>query len=187
MTAAATLDRSNARDRLLDAAETRLLDHGPAGLVLDGVARDARVSKGGLLYHFPNKAALVDGLVERMLDGFEQDQRALATRDSGAGRWTRAYLATTVDDGGAPADSSARLMAGILACIGGDPQRLAPLRAAFESWQQRLEDDGLDPGTATLVRLAADGLWLSQLLGLPRLDDPLMGRVVTMLREMTRR
>jgi hypothetical protein len=125
--------------------------------------------------------------VERMLDGFEQDQHTLATTDSGAGRWTRAYLGTTVDDAGAPAGSSAGLMAGILACIGGDPERLAPLRDAFDRWQRRLEDDGLDPGTATLVRLAADGLWLSQLLGLPRPDDRLMQRVISTLRETTRR
>ncbi len=186
MVAAAAPDRPGARERLLDAAEARLLEQGPAGLVLDAVARDAGVSKGGLLYHFPSKSELVDGLVERMLEGFEDEQRHQATRDDGPGRWTRAYLGTTVDEAGAPAGSSARLMAGILACIGADAKRLAPLRSAFQRWQERLENDGLDPGTATLVRLAADGLWLSQLLGLPRLDDSLMGRIVDALREMTR-
>ena len=55
------------RDRILDAAEARLLQRGPAGLVLDAVAREAQVSKGGLLYHFPSKEALVAGLTGRML------------------------------------------------------------------------------------------------------------------------
>ena len=45
--------RSSARDRILDAAEARLLGRGQPGLVLAAVAQDADCSKGGLLYHFP--------------------------------------------------------------------------------------------------------------------------------------
>ena len=186
MASPALQDLPGARERVLDAAEARLLAGGPSALVLDAVARDAGVSKGGLLYHFPCKAALIDGLVERMLDGFEASQTLRAGDDAGPGRWTRAYLDTTVDPEGRPADSSARLMAGILACIGGDAERLAALHDAFARWQHRLEDDGLVPASATLVRLAADGLWLSQLLGLPRLDEPLLRRVLDALHERTR-
>lgn len=178
---------SLARDRILDAAEARLLEHGPRGLVLEAVAEDAAVSKGGLLYHFPSKDALVDGLCQRMLDGFDRAQRDLAAADpEPAGRWTRAYLRSTVDEAGEPVDTSARLLAGILAAIGGDPARLAALRERFARWQRRLEDDGLDPATASLVRLAADGLWLSQLLGLPQLPAELDRRVVAALRDLTR-
>jgi AcrR family transcriptional regulator len=186
MVSPALSDLPSARERVLDAAESRLLAGGPSALVLDAVARDAGVSKGGLLYHFPSKTALVDGLVERMLDGFEQSQALRAQADAGAGRWTRAYLNTTVDSEGGPADSSGQLMAGILACIGRDAERLATVGDAFARWQRRLEDDGLDPATATLVRLAADGLWLSQLLGLPRVDQPLLRQVLDGLRDRTK-
>ena len=41
-----------------------------------------------------------------------------------------------------------------------------PLQAAADGWQARLVDDGLDPATATLVRMACDGLWLCDLFGL---------------------
>jgi AcrR family transcriptional regulator len=177
-----------ARARILDAAEAQLLAHGPAGLVLDVVARRAGVSKGGLLYHFPAKEDLVDGLVERMLERFDAVQAELAAADPVArGRWTRAYLASTVTPHGEPADRSAQLMAGILATIGDDPARLAALRERFRAWQARLEDDGIDPTVATLVRLAADGLWLSALLGLPRLDAARSRRVVAALAELSSR
>jgi hypothetical protein len=46
--------------------------------------------------------------------------------------------------------------------------------------------DGIDPVQATIVRLAADGLWLSALLGLPKLDKNLQGRVLGRLKEMIR-
>lgn len=178
--------QQSARQRILDAAEARLLKLGPSGLVLDAVARDAKVSKGGLLYHFPSKEALVDGLIERMLDNFDLVQANLAAPEAGQpGRWTRAYLASTVTDKGDPADHSAQLMAGILAAIDNDPERLGVIRKRFDIWHRRLEHDGIPPATAAVVRLAADGLWLSALLGLPRLEKAIQGDVLRYLVELT--
>lgn len=175
-----------ARGRILDAAEARLLREGPNGLVLDAIAGDAGVSKGGLLYHFPSKEALVAGLCERMLDGFEQTLASLSESDQGSGAWTRAYLGSTVTDNGRPADESAKLMAGVLATLGRDSAHLETVREHFARWHRRLESDGIDPCAATIVRLAADGLWLSSLLGLNELDRNAGPKVIEALREMTR-
>ncbi len=176
-----------ARERILDAAEARLLDAGPGGLVLDAVANDAGVSKGGLLYHFPSKEALVAGLCERMLDGFERTLSELSQGDTdGPGAWTRAYLASTVTDRGSPADDTAQLMAGILATLGRDSAHLETVRDHFNRWHRRLRSDGIDPRRATIVRLAADGLWLSALLGLPELEPAEGPGVIDALRDMTR-
>ena len=175
-----------ARERILNAAEARLLTAGPGGLVLDAVARDGGVSKGGLLYHFPSKEALVGGLCERMLERFDREIEALAAADPDPkGAWTRAYLVSTVGADGKPADSSAQLMAGILATLGRDSKHLGAVRAHFARWHERLERDGLGRATATLVRLAADGLWLSALLGLQRLDDELGRETILALRALT--
>ncbi len=175
------------RQRILNSAESRLLNLGPSGLVLDAIAADAGISKGGLLYHFGYKDALVAGLCERMLERFDADLDALSAADAArAGAWTRAYLASTVTDDGKPADNSARLMAGILATLGGDSAHLEAVRERFARWHTRLEADGIDATTATLVGLAADGLWLSALLGLPLLDADAARKVTVALREMTR-
>ena len=48
---------------------------------------------------------------------------------------------------------------------------------AADRWQARLEDDGIDPTVATLVRLACDGLWLSDLFGLAPLPAAHRARV----------
>lgn len=176
------------RDRILDAAEARLLERGPAGLVLASVATDAGCSKGGLLYHFPSKDALVDGITERMLDAFDRIQNELAAADPEAeGVFSRAYLASTVTPAGEPADHSAQLMAGLMALAGNDASKLEPLRERFARWHTRLERDGIEPETAVIVRLAADGLWLSALLGLPSPEPRLLTRVIARLGEMTRR
>jgi AcrR family transcriptional regulator len=178
----------DARERILNAAEARLLATGPAGLVLDAIAADAGISKGGLLYHFGSKEELVAGLCERMLERFDRELDALCEGDAErAGSFTRAYLASTVTDEGKPADNSAQLMAGILATLGRDSSHLEAVRARFARWHERLADDGIDPTTATLVRLAADGLWLSALLGLPQLDAEDGCEALRALRELTRR
>lgn len=179
--------RVPARDRILDAAEARLLGRGQPGLVLAAVAEDADCSKGGLLYHFPSKEALVDGITHRMLDNFDRVQAELAEADDlQSGVWSRAYLRSTVTESGEPADSSAQLMAGLLALLGNDPEKLAPLRERFGEWHTRIENDGVEPETAVIVRLAADGLWLSALLGLPSPEPALLARVIARLNEMTR-
>jgi AcrR family transcriptional regulator len=176
----------SARNRILDAAESRILSAGPGGLVLDTIAADAGVSKGGLLYHFPSKEALVAGLCERMLDGFERTLASLTEADGSAGSWTRAYLASTVTRSGRPADESAQLMAAILATLGRDSAHLEAVREHFARWHRRIAQDGIDPNAAIIVRLAADGLWLSSLLGLNQLDDTEGPSVISALRSMTR-
>jgi AcrR family transcriptional regulator len=181
------MPRPSNRSRLLDAAEKRLLEHGPKGLVLDAIAADAGVSKGGLLYHFPSKEALAAALVERMVEGFDAELARLGEADPhAAGRRTRAYLRSTVTPDGEPADQSAALMAGILAGMGTERERLGALHAAFARWQEQLERDGIDPVRATLVRLAVDGLWLSALLGLPSIDKDLAHRLLATLDELTK-
>jgi AcrR family transcriptional regulator len=190
---------SDAYDRILNAAEERLLSDGPSGLVLDAIATDAGVSKGGLLYHFANKEALVAAICARMLDGFDESlagQRQANVAESSEaveeprhiqrpGLFARAYLASTVTEDGKPADNSAQLMAGLLATLGHDSAHLETIRARFSEWHEAFAADGLDDTTATIVRLAADGLWLSALLGLPQLDPKLGRRTLEALRKMT--
>ena len=65
MTHAPPVGACSARDRLLDAAEALARTVGAANLTLDAVAQAASVSKGGLLYHFPSKDALLAAMLER--------------------------------------------------------------------------------------------------------------------------
>ncbi len=67
----------SARDRVLDAYDTLLIEHGGAAVRLDAVAAAAGVSKGGLLYHFASKEALVTGLLERLRQRSAADADAI--------------------------------------------------------------------------------------------------------------
>lgn len=156
------MPRPSVRPHLLDAAASRVLDGGLDELTLDHVAADAGVSKGGLLYHFPTKGALIEALIDEVLVGFEEAvERASAGRDE-PGAWTRAYVDATFD-----AEVSRPALATALLASSDVGTDLATRCArTFEGWQRRLIADGIDAGTAAVIRYACDGWWtLSSLTG----------------------
>jgi AcrR family transcriptional regulator len=59
---------SGAREAALAAADALLSEGGVAAFTLDAVAARAGISKGGLLYHFPTKEALLAALMRRCLE-----------------------------------------------------------------------------------------------------------------------
>ena len=80
-------------------ATSEIVSHdGVASLTLDAVAHRAGISKGGLLYHFPSKGALLSALILHQLDEFEADlERRAAVLPDGPGRWLCAYVEATFD------------------------------------------------------------------------------------------
>ena len=60
------------RDGLLDAAERVVLRNGAHNLTIDAVAREAGVSKGGVLYTFETKDALIDAMMRRVVADYER-------------------------------------------------------------------------------------------------------------------
>lgn len=170
----------------MEAAERLVAREGVSRLTLDAVAEEAGVSKGGLLYHFPSKGTLVSAMVLRWADGFERDIEERLEGDSGAGSWVRAYAGATFEPGEAQPQQPRELVA-LLAAVATDPALLEPLRERCERWQERVEADGLDPALATLLRLAADGLWFADLFGLAPPAGELRGRVLEEMNALARR
>lgn len=175
--------RSLTRKALLRAASEVVRAEGVSGLSLEAVARKAGVSKGGLLYHFSTKDALLTAMVTDLLERFEVELEQELRRDEepGPGRWLRAFVRATFAT--PPPDFD--LTAGILAAAATDPLLLAPFRGAFKRWQQLAESDGLDPALATLIRLAADGLWFADLLDVAPPTGLLRTRVLDTLLQLT--
>jgi len=149
------------RLNLLKAANALLLGQGANALTLDAVAARAGVSKGGLLYHFPSKDALIEGMVERYLADFEAriEAHLAGIEQPTAVAWARAYLEASLE----PDPEGMAVSAALLAAVTVNPVLLQPMQVRYEVWQARL--DALpDPAVAWLVRLAMDGLWMTDLL-----------------------
>ncbi|MFO0552404.1 MAG: TetR/AcrR family transcriptional regulator [Polyangiaceae bacterium] len=173
--------RPSKKTELLRAAAKIVKRDGADALTLDAVAEEAGVSKGGLLYHFDSKEALVKGLVELMVDGFDQSLEGGDDRSPGA--FSRAYLHST-----AKADeASLSMTSALLAAVAIAPESIEPLRERYRRWNKRLRDDGIAEEDAFIVRLAADGLWLADLLGLEPPKPKLRRAIVARLEELTRK
>jgi AcrR family transcriptional regulator len=170
--------------RLLETANRIVQRDGAARLTLDAVAAEAGVSKGGVLYHFPSKDALIRGMLDLLLyDLDELDESPVkAPLEESPGAWLRGYIASSVH-----VDEDVRaLKAALLAAAAANPDLLEPMRERYRAWQARAEHDGIDPGLATLLRLAADGLWIADLLDLAPPADELRARVIERMIEATR-
>lgn len=145
------------RDRLLDSAETVLAEHGSQGLTLAAVAARAGVSKGGLLYHYASKDALVTAMIERLIGEF--DELVASFRLERPGWYTRAYVEATFAVLAAQDADNARRRWAALCAAATDPVLREPFARAQRRWMSEGLDEEPDPDLAQLVRLAADGLW----------------------------
>ena len=143
------------KNALLDAAEALLSEQGTQALTLSAVADRAGVSKGGLLYHFPTKEALITGLVTRVIEEF--DALVEAYDDGAPGSWARAYVEATFEILTGEARAYRRWSA--ITAAAADPELAAPLNEAMGRWHGEPPPGEPDPVAAMVVRLAAEGLW----------------------------
>jgi AcrR family transcriptional regulator len=175
--------RVGTRDRILEAGYAVARQSGVAAVTLDAVADRAGVSKGGLLYHFPSKEALVFGMVDGLCRTFADLADAAARADPvPVGRSARAYLAASAGE----LWRSSRWLA-LVGALVTDPGLLDSWRAWVVAGWAADEAEDADPVAAAIVRLAADGLWVAGVLGLPAPDQPLRAAILAELGQMTRR
>lgn len=154
------MDHNLTRDRILDAALQVIGDAGACRMTLDAVAAAAEVSKGGLLYHFPDKESLLRGLLDRHLDR----KKAWMTKAGAADPDGVAdLLHARVDVVRMPETAPAAMpLLGILAL---EPKLLARPQAENAEFVARLRADPARFIQALVVSLASTGLIVSEALG----------------------
>ncbi|WP_280490871.1 TetR/AcrR family transcriptional regulator [Nocardia asiatica] len=174
---------ADTRDRILDALETLLLQKGMAHVTLENVAATAGVSKGGLLYHFKTKDALLAGLVRRLADRAGKQLDTAVAKGGTVAEW---YLQTPNPDNAADAVELElyRSMLATMRTIDATPEPDEVQRALAElmnTWSDGLDEEVADPVRADLIRLVGDGVYLRALLGLPPIDPARYRQVVDRL------
>lgn len=180
------------RERVCQAA-MRIADRdGLLNLTIDNVAAEAELSKGGVLHHFPNKEALLLGVITHFSELIESSMtRAVADDPNPNYRWIRAMLALegqseqasdgAGSNGGLTPESLDRFMLSILAVSVHHPELLKPIHAIGQRLRGRLTavpEEGLEQ---LMMWLVVDGLFLWRFVGLVQPNDPLIAQVMEAL------
>ncbi|WP_165837590.1 TetR/AcrR family transcriptional regulator [Zavarzinia aquatilis] len=169
------------RQQLLDAAATLSVRAGVGNLRLDAVAAAAGVSKGGLLHHFPSRQALLEALCEECLSRCDRRIEAeLAADPVVAGRFSRAYLQVMT---GVEVTERERVWGLLSVMLFAEPE----FRDRWGRWLAAHLARHDETGQSVLfdiVRLAADGIWLSDMSG-ENSDPSRRAAIIARLRTLT--
>lgn len=170
------------RHHILDSASRLLASRGLADITLDEVAKEAGYSKGGVTHYFSNKDELLRSLADRLnQDYLDRIETASLKENEPTGSWSRGMIAVSDDDLQSTTQINVALVAGALS----HQQISESVSNSFQVIQEKMTTDGYDPVLATIVRLAIDGLYYSELFNSSILDDEMRGAVLERVRSWT--
>jgi AcrR family transcriptional regulator len=171
------------RDRILDAADQLVTAEGARHLTLDAVALAAGVSKGGLLYHFPSKDALLAGMIERHID--QLDARCSAERsrlpDACVSTELKSWILAVLQPHRVRDEAGAAL----LAAAANNPALLEGVRRRYAAHVTGLEALGGSFARAAVILLAVDGLMFGEAWRVTPFTSAQRERIVAELLRLT--
>ncbi|MPQ57082.1 TetR/AcrR family transcriptional regulator [Duganella sp. FT27W] len=152
-------DPEAVRRALLDCAASIAASEGLGAVTVAGVSLAAGVTKGALFHHFANKQALVNAMVDGLMQELDTALDTLIAADAvSRGSFTRAYVhaALTMDD------TTTRIWSALIGALSTEPQVATQWHAWLAQRLRRHADTDADEILA-VVRLAADGAWFTSL------------------------
>ena len=166
--------KSSSRERIMDAAEHVVLEKGASHMTMDAVAAKAGVSKGGLIYHFPSQRDLLKAMLKRFIDHLEaRTAKARATLPASPVREIKAYVLAWFTIGG----EYRRTASALLATITREPELLKTVRKKHLETIAKIVEAAPSRERATILSLATEGMWMSELLDISPFTNSERGRI----------
>jgi len=174
--------KRDSRESILQAAEEIVARRGPAHLTLETAASEAKVSKGGLFYHFRSKEALLEAMIRRSMELLESEHVKVAESLTGErnGKLKANIIGTLRHlEGQRP------VLTAVIAAIANDPKLVEPMRESIRKEFQELSKDlTLRTEDIAILFLASQGLLLMELLNLSFLTPSQVRRVTQRMLQM---
>jgi len=150
------------RDRILDAAESVILDSGGRTFTLDAVAERAGISKGGLVYSFATKDGLVRAALEREVSRFQDAVRQrLGDKPVDPLEMVLAHIEEALDED----DAMTRKAAFLVTALVHAPEMLEPVRQYYRALLDPLRSECGEVHEVRHALLAVEGIFLLRGLG----------------------
>ncbi|UMZ74263.1 TetR/AcrR family transcriptional regulator [Natranaerofaba carboxydovora] len=202
------------KEKIFKAATDTISEKGVNNLTLNEVCKRAKISKGGLLYHFPSKDELIKALVEYNEITFENQMKSSKNLNSEKAKSNKvnseknileSYVDVTFDSENLFNETSKGLLAAVLL----NPDLLEPIKDRSKRLVKQMKDmindntdekqnddeydnnDGFNNNDeknstdyieAEIIRLAVDGFWLSELLGINYMKEEEKEKVKSVLK-----
>jgi len=155
--------RASSYDAIIDAAEAVVIEAGASHMTLDAVAAKAGVSKGGLLHHFPSKTALLVAMVKRQISTHQETlKRILEEIPEGPSKDLKGFILSILYR----ERDRDNLGASLSAAVAHDPRLNEPVRKVVAETYARFASRNVPFEKAAIIALAADGLWLQEMLSI---------------------
>jgi AcrR family transcriptional regulator len=154
----------DSRESILQAAEEIVAKRGPAHLTLETAASEAKVSKGGLFYHFRSKEALLEAMIRRSTQLLEREHAKVAeSLVSERNGKMKANIIGTLRH----LEGQRSVLTAVVAAIAIDPKLVEPMRESLQNeFQSLCQELDLKMEDVALLFLASQGLLLMELLNL---------------------
>ncbi len=174
-------EQTRARIRV---AAAKVIERDGAGhLTLEKVAAEADLSKGGLLYHYPSKDALLQGLLDHLLE----NRAGLIEGSGSAESVSDATLLNNLIDADFDLPKDERIMAqGLIAASAENPELIAPAQHHVEGVFAQLGNAKTTATSARTIFLASQGLQFLELLGLLSLSTAERNEIRRHLKALTK-
>jgi len=156
------------RDRILDAAESVILDSGGRTFTLDAVAERAGISKGGLVYTFATKDGLVRAALEREVSRFQDAVRQrLGDMPLDPLEMVLAHIEEALDED----DAATRKAAFLVTALVHAPEMLEPVRRYYRALLDPLRSECGEVQEVRHALLAVEGIFLLRGLGFVEVSE----------------
>ncbi|MNV45864.1 transcriptional regulator BetI [compost metagenome] len=159
--------RPSNRTNILDAAVRVIERDGITALTFEAVATESGIARGGLLYHFPSRDALLQGIHQHLAGVWEASMIEAAGKPADAAETTERYQAYALTC----AQTATRAELQLMFDAAATDENMQPWTAVVERWSPPTPQDLSDPGALDLfiAKLAADGMWVFEALSRSRL------------------
>lgn len=144
------------KDRILGAAMAITHSEGARHLTIDAVTVKSGLSKGGVLYHFPSKTALLEGLISRSLSQIRNCLDIHLSALSGCPNPTLRALICLFRD---VLEGTVSLPTALLAASAENPALLGPVRDEYKQFWQAVKTESSNPPEAFAIWSALEGLY----------------------------
>jgi AcrR family transcriptional regulator len=169
-----TTRSNNQADAILIAASQVIAQDGAGKLTIDAVAKKAGMSKGGVLYHFPSKDALLEGMLNALLARIEK-RRAIEKKSKLSGMLNSIDLQD---------EAERAISLAILATAAQKPELLAPARAYFSQVNEEVSAETKDPDVSSILLLALEGMRFLNMLELSPWSNAESERILKRMHQM---